>query len=128
MSNPNLWLTIEPQRDQTRLMLSTTSSGVTLKACLPPLPTDPRALSLLLESLSAWYGGPLCAVLDADVSEVRNHPGRWALLLGDLSPHIDVEWVAAPVARPRRRRDGVDGVGDFRRARRLLQRAATGLT
>jgi hypothetical protein len=116
MSTYPLFFSIEPRRDETRMMLST-SAGVSLKARLSPWPSETRALALILDGLVAWYGSPLCAVLDADAEDVQRNPGRWALLLGDLGPHIDVEW-AAPVARTRSR--VVDGLGDFRRAHRLL--------
>lgn len=118
MSSPRIWLSIEPRGDQTRLLLSTTL-GPALKATLPPWPVDPRALSLLLDGLAAWYGEPLCAVVDVDAQDVQQNPARWAHLLGDLGPHIDVEWVA-PVPRARRRT--MEGFGDFRRAHRLLSR------
>jgi hypothetical protein len=107
-------------------MLSEFRSGAALKARLPPIPSDPRALGLLLEALVAWYGLSLCAVLDADAEDVQRHPERWSLILGDLgSPLIDVEWVS-PASAPLADRT-LDGVEDFRRARRLITLAATGL-
>jgi hypothetical protein len=119
MSIPPLYLSIEPRRTETRLMLSSMTTAI-LKATLPPSPSDPRALGLLLDGLSSWHGAPLTAVLDADGAEVHENPGRWALLLGDLGPHIDVEW-AVPITR--RARSTVGGLGDFRRAHRLLATA-----
>lgn len=119
MSIPSLYLSIEPRRTETRLMLSTTATAV-LKATLPPTPSDPRALGLLLDGLSSWHGAPLTAVLDADAVDVQENPGRWALLLGDLGPHIEVEW-AVPTTK--RVRSTVGGLGDFRRAHRLLASA-----
>ena len=116
MSTYPLFLSIEPRRDETRMMLST-SSGIALKARLSPWPSERRAISLLLDGLVAWYGTPLCAVVDADAEDVRNHPEQWTLLLGDLGPHVDVEW-SAPVRRERHR--GIECGGDFRRAHRLL--------
>lgn len=119
MSIPSLYLSIEPRRNETRLMLSSTATAV-LKATLPPAPSDPRALGLLLDGLSGWHGSPLTAVLDADAVDVQENPGRWALLLGDLGPHIEVEW-AVPTTK--RVRSTVGGLGDFRRAHRLLASA-----
>jgi hypothetical protein len=122
----SLWLSIEPLRDSTRLMLSESTGGPTLKARLPATPADARAVALLLEALVAWYGLPLCAVLDADAEDVQRHPERWALALGDLaSPQISVEWVS-PAAAPLADRE-LDGIADFKRARRLITLAATGL-
>lgn len=122
----SLWLSIEPLRDSTRLMLSEGTGGPALKARLPATPAQERAVALLLEALVAWYGLPLCAVLDADAEAVQRHPERWALALGDLaSPQIEVEWVS-PASAPLADRE-LDGVEDFRRARRLITLAATGL-
>jgi hypothetical protein len=122
----SLWLSIEPRRDSTRLMLSASLGGPALKARLPATPEHPRAVAMFLEALVAWHGLPLTAVLDADAEDVSRHPGRWALALGDLaSPQIAVEWISpasAPLADP-----SLDGVDDFRRARRLITLAATGL-
>lgn len=122
----SLWLSIEPRRDSTRLMLSASLGGPALKARLPATPEHPRAVAMFLEALVAWHGLPLTAVLDADAEDVSRHPERWALALGDLaSPQIAVEWVSpasAPLADP-----SLDGVDDFRRARRLISLAATGL-
>jgi hypothetical protein len=80
MSSLPLWLSIEPARSEVRLLsevrrvrllLSEPSAGTSLKARLPPQPADGRALMLLLEALSLWYGLPLHAVLDADAEDVR---------------------------------------------------------
>lgn len=100
-------------------MLSSAVTAV-LKARLPPAPSNPRALGWLLDGLSGWHGAPLTAVLDADAVDVQENPGPWALLLGDLGPHIEVEW-AVPTTK--RFRSTVGGLGDFRRAHRLLASA-----
>ena len=123
----SLWLSIEPLPSMTKLLLSEASGGTALKARLPPTPADPRALAMLLEALVAWYGEPLCAVLDADAADVQQDPRRWALILGDLSsPQIEVEWVS-PSAAPLGEERLLGEMGDYRRARRLITLAATGL-
>ena len=107
-------------------MLTDSIDGPALKARLPATPAHERAVAMLLEALVAWYGLPLCAVLDADAEDVQRHPDRWALALGDLaSPQIAVEWVS-PASVPLADRE-LDGVADFKRARRLITLAATGL-
>jgi hypothetical protein len=122
-----LWLSIEPKIKETRLLLSQSGEGSALRARLPPLPEQPRALRLLLEALAAWYGQPLCAVLDADAEDVLHHPERWSHLLGNLDgEHIRVQWVGHSRATHFRDRF-VGTLGDFRTARRLLTFAATGL-
>ncbi len=83
---------------------------------------------MLLEALAAWQGQPLCAVLDADAQDVCDHPDRWSCLLGDLaSPHISVEWVGHCLDLERRRDRFLGPMGDFSRAGRLINFAATGV-
>jgi hypothetical protein len=121
-----LWMSIEPCRTETRLMLTQAPAGTALRARLPVLPAQPCALTLVLRGLSAWYGQPLCAALDADAEDVARHPERWAQLVGERDGEtVRVEWVAR--ARPMAGRDRFLGAaGDFRSARRLLTLAATG--
>jgi hypothetical protein len=122
----SLWLSIEPTIPFTRLLLSQPSVGTALKARLSPSPAHPRAVAMLLEALAAWYGLPLCAVLDADGEDVQRHPERWARFLGDIdSPQISVEWMCT--SEHVHQRDRFLGpMGDFQHARRLLTFAATG--
>ena len=80
---------------------------------------------MLLEALSLWYGLPLHAVLDADAEDVRRHPERWSLLLGDAPERaVRVEWVAVPPCRKHDR--ALEGMGDFVGGRKLVSFAATG--
>ena len=123
MSQP-LWMSIEPRSEETRLALQVPGLGAALRARLPLVPAQPRALQSLLEALVAWYGRPLCAALDADAADVRRHGDRWALLLGGLDgAQVSVEWTAKPSGG----RDRFLGrMGDFRSSDRLTARAATG--
>jgi hypothetical protein len=125
MSSLPLWLSIEPEASEVRLLLSEPSAGTALKARLPPVPVDGRALMMLLEALSLWYGLPLHAVLDADAEDVRRHPERWSLLLGDAPERsVRVEWVAVPPCRKHDR--FLESMGDFTRGRKLVSFGATG--
>lgn len=122
-----LWMSIEPRTTEVRLLLSEPSLGTVLKAKLRP-PEHTRALPLLLEALSAWYRLPLHAVLDAEGEDVRRHPDRWALLVGDL-PALDVtlEWATHPKSSERRCRSRfLDELGPFDSGRRLINFSATG--
>lgn len=121
-----LWMSIEPMIVETRVMLSVPGVGTALRARLPLLPRQPHALSMLLEGLSAWYGEPFCAVLDAEAEDVLRYPERWTRLLGELdSEQVRVEWVGH--SRLSYERDRFLGaVGDFHRAKRLITFAATG--
>jgi hypothetical protein len=121
----SLWLSIEPTPNETRLLLSCANFGVVMKARLQPIPAQPQALAQLLEALVAWYGAPLCAVLDADAEDVRRHPDRWAEFFGALSsPHISISWGMPSIKSERDRFLGT--LGRFERGKRLINFAATG--
>lgn len=121
-----LWMSIDPGHDETRLMLTEARVGAALRARLPPVPRQPRALAQLLSALSAWYGMPLTAVIDAGAEGALHHPERWAQLLGELDgEQVRVEWVVVP-ARAERRDRFLSELGDFAAAKRLLTFAATG--
>jgi hypothetical protein len=112
-------LSIEPTAEEIRLSLSVPDQGVKLRARLPAVPVESRALAMLLEALVAFYGQPLCAVVAADASDVSCQPELWAHLLGELNgPHIQVKWSARPARPPRDRFLGA--LGGFRRADRVL--------
>jgi hypothetical protein len=120
-----LWMTIEPGHDETRLMLTQARGGAAMKARLPPVPSQPRALASLLESLAAYYGQSLTAVVDAGDGDTARHPERWAQLLGEMdSEQVRVQWVVVPTSRERDRFLGE--MGDFSSAKRLATFAATG--
>jgi len=121
-------MSIEPVGPEVRILLTEPREGTALKARLPCPPASERAVPALLEALSCWYGLPLHAVLDADASDVRHQPERWALLVGDIqSFEVSVIWATRPAARElARRRRLLGSMGDFGSARKLLTFAATG--
>ena len=128
MSRPPcpLWMSIEPEFSETRLMLTVPRGGTALRARLPTRPAQPRALLLLLEAVAAWYGEPIWAALDADASDVQRSPQAWAQLLGDLDgERVHVEWVGRG-ASPERRDRFLGALGNFDSAKRLITFAATG--
>jgi hypothetical protein len=114
-----IWVTIHPRREWTRVLVTDGPEQTLLKARLAPIPWHQRALPTLLEALALWHSRPV-AVLAADAQDgtfVRN-------LCPDLAaehartPLYTLEVVAA--RRPPRRRDRLDGVGDFRDLRQLM--------
>lgn len=119
-----LWVSIEAGCDETQLMVTSARTGAALRARLPALPSQPQALTLLLQGLSAWFGEPLTAVVAADKEGVLRHPERWAQLLGELDgEQTRIQWVVVPPAE----RDRFLGeLGDFSSAKRLISFAATG--
>ena len=122
-----LWISIEPSPSGVRLLLTEPSAGPSLKAVLP-LPSDPRALPLLLESLCGWHQRPLCAVVDADAEDIQSHPERWALLAGDLAPaQLSIEWARRGARRRGERERFLEEIGSVGSGRRLLGNAVLGL-
>jgi len=120
-----LWMSIEPDEDETRLMLTEARIGAALRARLPPVPQQPRALAMLLEAISAWYGQPLSAVVDAGGPGAQRYPERWAQLLGEIDgEQVKLEWVVVP--KPAGRDRFLSEMGDFGSAKRLITFAATG--
>ena len=121
-----LWMSIEPGETETRLELSEAGRGAVMRARLPQIPRQERALARLLEALAAWHGTSLTAVLDADAQDVAQHSDRWARLLGDLDgERIRVEWVSVPRVAFRRDRF-LARLGGSGRHRALVGFAATG--
>jgi hypothetical protein len=119
----SLWLSLEPHQKQLRLTLSTAASGVVLRARFPLELAQPGAMALLLEAIAAWFGMPLCAVLDADAQDVRRRPEFWSRFLAETdSPRISVEWVSVPL--PNRRDPFAADFGGSSRAAKLVSAAA----
>lgn len=121
-----MWMSIEPKTWETQVMLTKAEVGTLMRARFPLVPVRPEGLGLFLQGVAAWHGEPFCAVLDVDSAEVYKHPERWARLIGDLDDaYVKVQWTSYTA---RLKDDPLNGtVGDFRRARRLLSHAATGL-
>jgi hypothetical protein len=120
-------MALEPRAHETRLILTVPLTGTAMKARLPPMPAHPRAVMMLLESLSAWYRLPITAAIDADALGARHHAERWCEFLGDI-PGLDisVEWVSRP-SLPKERRDRFfHALGDLRSTAQLATVAATG--
>jgi hypothetical protein len=113
-----LWVGIDPQPTETRILAMSGPSETVLKARLRPHPQHPRAAATLLEALSLWQGAPARAALCADESPPLFDTGSWidALLLGSGAPLYEVILVPR---RRRRRRDGL-GLGDMRELAQLV--------
>lgn len=127
MSQPPMWLTIEPRIPYTQLLLSQAGVGTVMRARLSPMPAQPAGVAMFLEALSAWQGMPLFAVLDADAEEVQRCPEKWARLVGEVDqhPHITVEWSAPGRGRLWRDRFFEEMRG-FDSSKRLMKHAVTG--
>lgn len=113
-----LWVGIDPNLTETRLVAMAGPSEVILKARLRPHPLHPRAAATLLEALSLWHGAPVRAALCADTPLGLFDTGSWtdALLDGHGAPLYEVTRV---VRQRGRRRDGL-GLGDMRDLEHLV--------
>jgi len=111
---------IVPHPEYIRVLLLDDEGIALLKARLPQDPRHPRALKSLCEALALWCGRPIHAVVAAD------KPGAWCATRPWLdtfdeiarNPLCQIDFVAS--ARPPKRRDGIEGMGDFKDARQLL--------
>lgn len=113
-----LWVGIDPQPNETRILAMAGPSETVLKARLRPHPQHPRAATTLLEALSLWQGAPVRAALCADEPPPLFDTGSWidALLVGNGAPLYEVTLVRR---RRRRRRDGL-GLGDMTELAQLV--------
>jgi hypothetical protein len=113
-------VTIAPEPDRVRL-LATTPTHDLLQAILGPIRTaHPRAAATLLEGLALWHQRPLSVVLSADDADDGSALGLCDALGYGRTLHYEVG-LAFPdrVARGRRRRRDLRGLGNFRDMREL---------
>jgi hypothetical protein len=120
----SIWTAIRPTPGGAQLLAMQAPSEPILKAKLRSNPSHPRALPFLLEAIALWQGCPVRAALYADDSPAgcvtRFYPDLF-VDPGD-TPLYTLDWV--PVARPRRRRDALGGLGDFRDLQQRLREQA----
>jgi hypothetical protein len=116
----SIWIAIDPRPTGTRVLAQAGPAETLLKARLTTDPKHPRALPTLLEAIALWEGTEVRAALvvgdEAATSGTRLFLDSFAELAA--TPLYSLEHVVA--ARRRRRRDGLDGMGDFRDLRQLL--------
>ncbi len=116
----SIWLAIHPRPSGTRILMQAGPGETLLKARLAPAPTSPRALSTLLEGLSLWQGAPIRAALcvEPDAHTCVTSSFLESVVDYGKTPLYEIEVVTA--GRRQRRRDRLDGMGDFRDLRQLL--------
>ncbi|HTB74334.1 MAG TPA: hypothetical protein VK762_13880 [Polyangiaceae bacterium] len=107
-------MAIRPTPGGAQLLAIQSPSEALFKAKLRPNPSHPRALPYLLEALALWQGCRVHAALYADESPAGCATSFYPDLFVDPgdTPLYTLDWV--PVARRRRRRDALTGLGDFR--------------
>jgi hypothetical protein len=115
-----IWVGIDAKTDETRVLAMAGPSEVILKARLSSRARHPRSIPSLLEALALWEGASVRAVL-AVGGQDDSCITRLALDgLADVDglPLYTLEFVRAD--GPRRVRDDLGGMGDFRDLRQLL--------
>lgn len=106
-------------RSELKLLVTSATGEDLIKARLPRRPPHPRALVTMLEGVALWSGEPLAVVisatdpLDDEFGSDAWHDAVWPL----ESPLIRLDFETRYPRRPRR----IQGVGDFREARRQLR-------
>lgn len=115
----SIWIGIDPQPHDTRILALAGPEQVLLKARLRDMPSSRQALPTLLEALALWQGQTVRAALVADgaVSSCRGRFARDAFGVMQ-SALYQLDYVDA--LRPPRRRDGLTGMGPFEDLRQLL--------
>lgn len=114
-----IWMAIRPGSNETRILATHRAQQTLLKARLSARPAHPRAVATLLEALALWEGEQVRAVLGVDGS-VDGHAWRLAnelFPMNEPTPLYQLDLV--DVRRPRRR-EAIEGMGDFRDLRQLL--------
>ena len=115
----SIWMGIAPGLETSRVVAMTSPSETILKAQLSQDPKHPRALATLLEAIALWQGHPVRAALCAEASgpSCDSTICREAFL-DDGGALYSLVWVPAGVHRRRRQR--LEGLGNFRDLERLV--------
>ena len=120
----SIWLGLSPSARSTRIVAMRGPSETILKAHLSLRPQSGRAVTALFEALALWEGARVRAALVVDESSTPSSPTTLYRdlfdVFGESTPLYQLEWL--PRA-PRRRRDGLTGLGDFGDLERLLARS-----
>jgi hypothetical protein len=116
----HLWMGVRPGPVVTRILLES-ADGPLLKARLPDGPEHPRALETLAESIALWCGQPLYVALGVADGDALCGSPRWHGTIEAMtrSPLVTIDPVFGRPRPPRRRADGLGGLGDFADVRQL---------
>lgn len=116
----SIWLAMHPRPTGTRILAQAGPGETLLKGHLASRPTSPRAVAAFLEGLALWQGVPiraaLCVESEADTSVTSSF--LESVVDYGRAPLYELEVV--PAGRRRKRRDRLEGMGDFRDLRQLL--------
>lgn len=115
----SIWMGIAPGTATTRIVAMESPSDTILKARLRKDPAHPRALATLLEAVALWQGQPVRAALCADGRDASCDSTICREAFLDYGGALySLVWV--PVGAHRRRRQRLEGLGNFRDLERLV--------
>jgi hypothetical protein len=115
-----IWTAIHPHSTETRVLVTEGVRQTLLKARLATRPHHPRALPTLLESIALWQGQPVHAALVADAKARSSGTSLLADCFDVIEPTPLFKLDIVDGSSPRRRRDQLGGMGDYRDLRQLL--------
>lgn len=114
-----IWVAIQPGSNETRILATRRAQQTLLKARLAVRPAHPRAIPTLLEALALWEGEPVHAALCVDGS-VDGHARQLVRDLYPLDEPTPLYQLTVVDVHRRKRREAIEGMGDFRDLRQLL--------
>jgi hypothetical protein len=114
-----IWVAIQPGCTETRILATHRAQQTLLKARLSVRPAHPRAIPALLEALALWEGESVRAALCVDGS-VDGHARQLVRDLYPLDEPTPLYQLDVVDVRRRKRREAIEGMGDFRDLRQLL--------
>jgi hypothetical protein len=114
-----IWMAIRPGCTETRILATHRGQQTLLKARLSVQPAHPRAVPALLEALALWEGEQVRAALCVDGS-VDGHARRLVRDLFPMNEPTPLFQLDVVDVRRRKRREEIEGMGDFRDLRQLL--------
>ncbi len=116
----SIWMGIAPSSQTTRVIAMAGPGDTILKAQLALEPKHPRAMATLLEAIALWQGQPVRAALCADALGLSFDSNLCREAFSDEGGALySVVWVPAD-GHHRRRRDHLQGLGNFRDLERLV--------
>lgn len=114
-----IWMGIAPGPATTRVIAMAGPSETILKAHLSREPRHPRALASLLEAVALWQGQPVRAALCVTPRGLSCDSNLFHEAFSDDGGALySVVWARA--SAPRRRRDGLGGLGRFHDLERIV--------
>lgn len=116
----SLWMGVVPGPQITRVLVQDGPINTLLKARLPNLPGNPRALPTLCEAVALWCGSPVRAAVAVGGPQTSCGLTPWLDAIDHVirTPLCEIELVHH--ARTWRRSNEIDGLGDFRDVRQLV--------